>query len=870
MSEQYKTREEKRKQAQGKKVKKKQQTGLIKKIFLSLIALAIVGMVIGVGTFAFFVSDAPKVNEAALKDPLSTKVLDRNNKVVFELGKENREYVPFDEIPKTVEEAFLATEDVRFYKHHGVDILRLGSAVIANVTQGFGSQGASTITQQLVKRSFLTPDKTLKRKAQELWLSFQIEQKYTKEEIFEMYVNKIYFGEGAYGVATASKMYFGKELKDLTLEEAALLAGLPQSPNNYSPFDNPERGKKRRDIVLMLMNKHGFISKEQMEKAQSTKIDTALVKEDKGEKDTAPYDAFIDQIIDEVEDIGKDLNIFTDGLEIHTTLDTNAQEYVYNMLNSDDIINYPSEDFQAGLTVLDTKTGEILAIGGGRNQKVKRGFNYATDLKRQPGSTIKPILDYGPAIEYLKWSTYEQIVDEPYTYSDGTKINNYNKKHLGQVSARDALAKSLNIPALKAMQAVGKDKARNFGVKLGLPLKEDMYESNAIGGGDLISPMQLAGAYSAFGNNGIYTKPHAVRKIVFKDKDTEITTKPKQEVVMKDYTAFMVTDMLKSVVKYGSGRAANISGLPLAGKTGTTNYSSDEKEKWDIPSGAAKDAWFAGYTTNYTIAVWNGYSNQKEYLGNDSQQLAKKMFKNVMSHLSEDVETKDFKKPSSVKKVSVEKGSNPPKLPSKYTPDEMIVNEYFVKGTEPTKVSETFDKLDSPKDLKASYKEDTNEIMLEWKYPQKTGGEDESNLTKPTFEVKVSLDEGPEKVLSLTEDMALMLLNPIGGGTYTFKVTAILGDQKSEPASTTITIPDPMTEAEDQVEEGQPDGEGEGQGEDGDGTTGEFPGTLPGTTPPGNGNGTGNGNGNGNGNGGNNGQDGDDDGVSILPDGTTN
>jgi penicillin-binding protein 1A len=844
MSENYKTRTEKRRLSQAKKTSKKKPKGLFKKLLLTLLVICIIGMVSGAATFAYFISTAPKIDEGALKDPLSTVVKDRNGDVVVELGKENREFVPFEEIPKVVEEAFLATEDVRFYKHHGVDVFRLGSAVVANFTQGFGSQGASTITQQLVKRSFLTPEKTLKRKVQELWLAFQIEQRFTKEEIFEMYVNKIYFSEGAYGVATAAKVYFGKDLQELELHEAALLAGLPQSPNNYNPFEHPDKAKKRRDIVLMLMNKHGFISKEDMKAAQAIPVQSTLVAEEKREKDTKPYDAFIDQVIDEVEQLG-DYNIFTDGLEVHTTLDPEAQEYVYNLLNTEEMINYPDDEMQAGITVLDTKTGEILAIGGGRNQKVKRGFNYATDLKRQPGSTIKPILDYGPAIEYLKWSTYEQIIDEPYTYSDGTKINNYNKKHYGQISAREALGRSLNIPALKAFHAVGLEKSREFGLRLGMPLKEHMVEANAIGGGERISPLQLAGAYSAFGNNGIYIKPHAVTKIVLRDKNTEIKTKPEPEVAMKDYTAFMITDMLKSVLKegYGTGRAANISQLPVAGKTGTTNYTEEYRQKHDIPKGATKDAWFAGYTTNFTIGIWTGYADEKNYLDSESDDIAKKLFKNLMSHLSEDVVTKDFKKPSSVVKVGIEKGTNPPKLASEFTPESEIVYEYFVKGTEPTQVSKKYDKLEAPKNVRATYDEKTNEILLEWDYP-------EMEDKKPIFEVKVSLDEGPEQVLSVTEDKALKLQNPVGGGIYKFSITASLDDQKSEPATTSIQIPDPMADNEEQIEEDESNGQGDeidegvGNGEGEDVDDGEdLPDDLniPGTTPPGNENdGTGN------------------------------
>ena len=482
-----------------------------------------------------------------LKDPVASTIYDKDKEVLAEVGKENRDYVNYEDIPKLVENAFLATEDSRFYQHHGVDFLRLGSAVVANITGGFGSQGGSTITQQVVKRSYLTPDKTVKRKVQEMWLAIQLERKYTKEEILEMYVNKIWFANNSNGILTASQTYYGKELKDLELHEVAMLVGLPQSPSRYDPYKYPERAKERRDVVLHLMNKHGYITEADMQAAQNKTVEEGLKPKDTSQVDTTPYDAFIDQVIEEVEDMG-DYNIYTDGLEVYTTIDKDAQEYVFNMLNSDEVISYPNETLQAGITLMDTKTGEIRAIGGGRNTTVKRGWNYATDTKRSPGSTIKPIVDYGPAVEYLNWSTYQQITDEPYTYSDGTPIKNAGGTHRGVVTAREALGRSLNIPALKTLQAVGLDNSKQFANKLGISFTNNntIVESSSIGGGVEVSTLELAGAYSAFGNSGIYNKPHSVKKIVLRDK-TEIKNQVESQPVMKDSTAFIVTDMLKSV-----------------------------------------------------------------------------------------------------------------------------------------------------------------------------------------------------------------------------------------------------------------------------------------------------------------------------------
>jgi penicillin-binding protein 1A len=808
MAQKPQTREDRRKQlaAKNKKTKgAKKQKGTFKKIFLALIALGIIGMLTGVAAFAFMIQDTPKLDKALLKDPISSKIYDKDKNLVTEVGSQNRDYVAFEDIPKNVENAFLATEDVRFYKHNGIDVIRLGGAVVANITDGFGSQGASTITQQVVKNYFLGFEKTISRKAQEAWLAYQLEQKYTKKQIFEMYVNKIYMSEGSHGVLTASKIYFGKDdLNELELHEAALLAGMPQSPNNYNPFTNPEKAEQRRNIVLSLMHQHGFISKEEKENAQKIPVESTLVKEDaRKKKDDKPFDAFVDLVIEEVTDQG-DFDIFSDGLEIYTTLDPKAQTHVESILNTDAAVAFPNDKMQAGITLLDTKTGEIRAIGGGRNQNVKRGLNYATDIKRQPGSTIKPILDYGPAIEHLRWGTYHMLEDKPMNYSTGEPIGNWNDKYNGVMTMRMALAKSINIPALQAFQAVGKEKARTFGVNLGLTLKDTIYESASIGA-EAVSPIEMAGAYAAFGNNGFFTKPYTVKKIVLRD-NTEIDMTPETEVVMKDYTAFMITDMLKSAIKIGTGATyANIPNLHVAGKTGTTNYTEEDINKWDIKPGGVPDSWFVGYTTRYTASVWTGYETPDTALYGTEQKISQMLFKDLLSFVSKDVDTPDFTVPKSVEKVQVEKGTLPAKLASEYTPKDQILYEYAVKGNVPKETSKKFDKIESPGQLKAEYDENTNEIILKWDFKQK----DQKDIN---FEVTASLDEGPEEQLTTTSENGLKIANPAPGGIYSFKVTAIRGEQRSDPATVTIEVPELIVPEPEDTDDGNEDGNGNGDG----------------------------------------------------------
>ncbi|WP_053363929.1 PBP1A family penicillin-binding protein [Bacillus sp. FJAT-27251] len=806
MADKPQTREERRKKSSKRKPsEKKSSKGLFKKIFLGLVIFGIVGLLAGAATFAFMVHDTPKLDESMLKDPISSKIYDMNGELVREVGSENRDYIAFEDIPKVVKDAVIATEDVRFYKHNGIDPIRLGGAVLANITDGFGAEGASTITQQVVKNYFLSFDKTLDRKAKEAWLAFQLEQKYTKEEIFEMYVNKIFMSENSHGIATASKIYFGKPLQEVELHEAALLAGMPQSPNNYNPFKFPDKAEKRRNTVLRLMHQHGFISEQEMKEALEIPVTSSLVaEEDREKRKERAYDSFIDRVIDEVEQQG-DFDIFSDGLEIYTTLDPNAQDYVENALNTNDVINYPNEQIQAGVALLDTQTGEIRAIGGGRNQKGAREWNYATDLKRQTGSTIKPILDFGPAIEHLNWGTYHMLEDKPYQYSNGTPINNWNNRYEGTMTMRTALAKSRNIPALQALQAAGLDNARDFadGLGLGEFLPDPITESAALGAYEM-SPLKMAGAYAAFGNNGFYTEPYAVKKIVLRDK-TEIDMTPESVVAMKDYTAFMITDMLKSAVSspYGTGGMANIPHLPVAGKTGTTNYDSEQISKWNIPDGAVPDSWFVGYTSRYTAAIWTGYETKENALLADGyqQKIPQILFKNIIQEVSKNIDTPDFTTPNSVVRVAIERGTIPAKLASEYTPKDQILYEYAVKGHVPAETSKKFEKLDAPNKLNAKYDETTNEIILTWGHKAQSG---------VSFEVSASLDSGGEQLLKSTSETGLKIANPSPGGTYTFKVTAIRGDQRSDPASTSIQIPDPSAvpeEEEPEAEEGSEEAE---------------------------------------------------------------
>ena len=763
MTENQSSRVERRKQLQEQKRssnKDHSKQALWKRIFYYALIIGAVLMVIGVGAIAWIIKDAPKFDETLLKAPLSSSIYASDGEtIIAEVGKEKREDIELKQIPDVLQDAVLATEDARFYKHHGIDVQRTLVAIFKVLTtQSLEGGGGSTITQQLVKNSFLSIEQTPTRKIQEWYLALQLEREFSKEEILEMYFNKNLYGGDVYGVAKAAERFFGlntEELDQLTLEQAALLAGIPQSPNRYMPTDeaNLERAEERRNMVLYYMNRHDYISEDEMKKAQSTPIeDTLNLQTPKANK----YEDFVSTVLKEVQE-KTDANLFEDGLEIYTTLEPKIQELTEEVLTTNEHIAYPdNENLQTAIVITDTQTGAIKAIGGSRNKEAG-GYNYATMMKRQPGSTIKPILDYGPAIEKFKWSTGHLIKDEEYQYSDGTPIRNATRNYAGTKTIRDHLVWSRNIPALKTFQEVGADDATEFARSLGFPISDEQKtnESNSIGGIDAASPLVMAGAYAAFGNGGYYYEPHTVTKIVHSDGREEKVA-PSKEKVMKDSTAFLITDMLRSVVDSGTGTKANVPRLDLAGKTGTTNFDKKTIEKYDLPEKAVRDAWFVGYTPQYTAAVWTGYdktTGSDDYLNSTSDDIPLLVFKKIFTEAANSTDT--FKQPDSVGKLGYE---------------------YYVKGGEKPKPP----KPTKPSDLKATYDEASDQIQLSWNHTSNSGLE-------TSFDVSYTVD-GKTETLTTTKDQQVTFPSPEKGKAYTFTVVAIAGDVKSDAAATSITV----------------------------------------------------------------------------------
>ncbi|MGG5343915.1 PBP1A family penicillin-binding protein [Enterococcus sp. AZ192] len=640
----------------GKKPKKKR---ILLKIFLGLVILGILGLLAGLGLFWSYAKDAPKLDDEKLSATVSSKLYDINNEVFEELGAEKREMIKPTDVPQLLKDAVVSVEDKRFYKHSGVDPIRILGSAFSNFKTG-GLQGGSTLTQQLIKLSYFSTsekDQNLKRKAQEAWLAIQLEKEKSKEEILTYYINKVYMANGLYGMETAAQTYYGKTLSELSLPQTALLAGMPQAPNDYDPYVKPDIAKERRDVVLYTMKENEKITQKEYDEAKATPIDDGLQPLKQSNDNRKIVDNYIKEVIDEVEAMGK--NIYTDGLDIYTNLDMNAQKHLYDIINTDQYVDYPDADFQVTSTVIDVKTGQVKAQIGGRNipDDVQLGTNFANETDRDVGSTMKPIADYGPAIENLNYSTGRIMMDKPTTY-EGTNIpvTNADMQYYGALTMRKAIMYSRNTTAIQTFDAVGSDKSAEFLKGLGIEFK-DIVAANAISsntselGGNKygVSSLKLAAAYAAFGNMGVYNKPYYVNKIVYQDGSEEVT-QTESHRAMKDSTAYMMTDMLKDVINGGTAFNAAVPGLVQAGKTGTANYTDEDLVKMGASesSSIAPDSTFVGYTPHYAVSVWTGYRNRLTPIPFEYWGTASSVYREMMTYLSEGTATDDWTMPDSV------------------------------------------------------------------------------------------------------------------------------------------------------------------------------------------------------------------------------
>ena len=638
---------------------------IVKYGFIGLLTLFVICVIAGGGLFAYYVSSVPKLTENKLQSTNSSKIYDRNGSLIADLGSEKRESASTDEIPITLVNAITSIEDKRFFTHRGIDVYRIMGAAINNLRHN-STQGGSTLDQQLIKLAYFstnTSDQTLKRKSQEIWLSLQMERQYTKQEILTFYVNKVYMGNGYYGMKTAAKSYFGKELGDLSVAQAALLAGIPQAPTQYDPYTNPDAAKERRNTVLNEMYEDKNISKEEYVQAKATDISDGLLPL----TNKASYEPYLDNYIKQViEQVSTEANadIYSAGLDVYTNLDPDIQKYIWNVYNSNDYIAYPDDKFQVASTIIDVTNGRVVAQLGSRHQdeNIALGTNQAVQTDRDWGSTMKPITDYAPAIEKRVYTnTGTTVYDTPYNFpGTSTPVYNWDRKYYGSISLTYAIQQSRNVTAVKALQATGLDYAQSFLKDLGIEYPE-MFYSNAISSSTTssdpkygASSEKMAAAYASFANGGTYYKPSYIKSIKFEDGSTK-SYDSKGVEAMSPQTAYMMNSMLKQVLTGGTATEAYVPGTINAGKTGTSNYSDDEYYQVQKESGVytdliVPDETFVGYNTKYAMAIWTGYENRKTPLYGSDLNIAKQIYGLTSSYLNQmyGAGSEDFDMPSGV------------------------------------------------------------------------------------------------------------------------------------------------------------------------------------------------------------------------------
>lgn len=606
-------------------------------------------------------------------------IYDGQSDVVTRLhGVQDRTWVSISELQPSTVYAFISAEDARFFEHEGVDVIRIAGAIVADIKAGSYVQGASTISQQLIKLSHLTSEKTISRKAEEAALAYEMERQYSKEDILEMYLNYVYFGGGYYGIEAAAEGYFGVHASDLTLDQSAMLAGILKSPSGYAPHINYAASINRRNNILRLMRDYGYITDDEKKQASARR---PTILHDKNEEYSGYYTDAVTKSAAALMGITVD-ELIRGGYSIYSAMDSDIQHYCEEMFKNGEL--FPAEDSEAAIVVLEPSTGMVVAMVGGRSYTGGISFNRATDIRRQPGSVIKPVIAYAPAFEYLNYTAADMILDEETTFADYTP-SNYGNKYYGWVTVREAVTKSLNVPAVKTLSEVGVERAKDFAKRCGIEF-DDKDDSLALALGGFtygVSPLQIAGAYSCFASGGIYNTPTLIKKITDRNGLTVYEYRQDSRRVMSEANAYILTSMLKSVVTEGTGHRLNTLDIPIAGKTGTVGLANGNR-----------DAWMAGYTPEYTAVVWQGYDSDRLGLLPSSATggtYPALMLYELFNHIYPDGRSGDFERPESVKQYSIDaktlKKQHKVVLANAMTPQSSRVTEYFTEETAPEDVS---------------------------------------------------------------------------------------------------------------------------------------------------------------------------------------
>ncbi len=693
-----------------------------KSIILSILLIGMITVTSLILVFALYVIiSAPSFDKDKLYSKEATIIYDVKGNELARIGKENRTLITYNDLPQVFIDALIATEDSRFFQHNGLDIARFIKASLGQIA-GSNAGGASTLSMQLIKKTYTNDEasgiKGIVRKFTDIYMAvFKLENCYTKEEIIEFYANSLWFGHdgdlnytGIYGIEQASLYFFNKSVRDLNLAEASMLVGMYQNPVSRNPYNHPDRCRERQKTVLRLMVNHGYITEAEMQDVLSIPIESMLVKyEDSQAKNE--NQVIIDYILQEVEDkTGKDP--YSIPMKIYSTINMDVQKQLVRVEKGENF-KWLNDKDQTGIVVTSTEDGSIVAMSGGRNYQA-RGLNRALS-RRQPGSTIKPILDYSTYIEYLNGSTGDLFFDDEYKYSDGTKLYDSDKKYMGLISLRTSLINSRNIPALQAFQRIANvDKnilikqLNNFRLNYG----NTLYESASIGSFDGVSPLEMSAAYGVFARGGYYIEPYSFTKVEY-ENGTTYEYKYTKDKILSEQTCYMITDVLSTAVRTGWCGSINIKGTQVAGKTGTTDIDDNVLKELKIPLGTVRDSWNVTYSPEYIIALWYGYDNLTKSTYLHPNKASSQRYK-MMTQLAKNIYStnKTFKKPTGLLEVEIEKETFPIQLPSIYTPKDMRVTELFKEGTEPTEVSTRYEALNNPNNL--NYTLNNNQITLTW------------------------------------------------------------------------------------------------------------------------------------------------------------
>ncbi len=635
---------------------------------------------------------------------------DKDGKPVGGLyGSENRVKISLSEIPDFVKNGLIATEDVRFYSHPGVDLRRIAGALWADIRKGSKAQGASTISQQLIKNTHLTNEKTWARKLQEARLALQLEQVYTKDQILEMYLNTVYWGNGAYGIETAADAYFSKHAKELTLSEGALLIGILKGPGYYDPRTHMDRAVGRRDLVLSLMNKYGYLSEQDMNAAKKEKVTLKLAP-----KLNTDFGFYLDETEKDAEaiiGISRE-DLISQGYRIYTTLDTALQAKCDSLFANKDLFPPNAADgtpVQGALVVMDSRTGGVRAIVGGRSYTTKLGLNRASSSRRQPGSAIKPVLVYGPALDRFGYNPATMIEDAPVDIA-GYKPENAGGSYSGWVTLRQAVVRSINVPAVRVLNNIGLESAKDFAKNTGITFDPgDTSLALALGGFTSgVTPLELAAAYTGFANAGRCSKASFITKIVDSDDNVIYQNPYATTPVMSDATAFIMTDILHNAATSGTAKLLNFTKIPLAAKTGTV--------AWDS---GTKDAWLASYNPDYVVVCWMGFDKtDKEHNmsskvtgGNQPAQVCKEVY----TYLYQNTAAPNFEMPSSVTLLALDawalQNTGQILLAAPMTPEDQKLYEYFPVSQAPSQVSEMWQTPLTPTGFTVTLNERGNPLL---------------------------------------------------------------------------------------------------------------------------------------------------------------